>query len=229
MKDGDPAQETWSEVDALIERIMLPHDEVLAAVAQRNTRAGLPEIAVSPAQGKLLHVLTRICLARRVLEVGTLGGYSTIWMARALHPGGQLTTLEINPQYADVASENFREAGLADRIDLRVGPALTTLPLLLGERPAPFDMVFIDADKVNNAAYLRLALTLSRPGTVVIIDNVVRNGAVVAPDPDASTRGAIEAMQLLGSTPGLCATTLQTVGVKGYDGFAIGIVGGEAR
>jgi predicted O-methyltransferase YrrM len=226
MKDADSTQETWSAVDVLIERFMLPDDDVLAAVSKRCERAGLPSIAVSPSQGKLLHVLARMCGARRILEVGTLGGYSTIWLARALPPGGRLTTIEINPQHAEVAAENFRQAGLADRIDLRVGAAIEALPVIASERPPPFDLVFIDADKVNSAAYLRLAMPISRPGTVVIVDNVVRNGAVLSPEPDAGTRGAIEAMQLLGTTEGMCATAVQTVGVKGYDGFAIGILGG---
>ncbi|MBX9736603.1 MAG: class I SAM-dependent methyltransferase [Phycisphaerales bacterium] len=255
MENAETSQATWTAVDALIEQFMLPRDEVLEGVLRRSEIAGLPSIAVSPAQGKLLHVLARLCAARRILEIGTLGGYSTIWMARALardrgpSPAAGVVTLEINADYAAVAMENFRDAGVADLIDLRVGPAMETLaelqsqslstvtleapgsPGALAAPAAPFDMVFIDADKASSAAYLRMALPLCRAGAVVIIDTVVRNGAIVAPPtphPDPRTRGSLEALELMGTIPSLYATAIQTVGIKGYDGFAIGIVGERA-
>jgi predicted O-methyltransferase YrrM len=253
MENAEASQATWTAVDALIEKFMLPREEVLERVLRRSEIAGLPSIAVSPAQGKLLHILARMCAARRILEIGTLGGYSTIWMARALardrgaSPAARVVTLEINAGYAEVAMENFRDARVADLIDLRVGPAIETLAELQRQSPAPaapFDMVFIDADKANSAAYLRMALPLCRPGAVVIIDNVVRGGAIVAvpsksasgfdapapitSNPDPSTRGSLEVLELMGTIPSLCATAIQTVGIKGYDGFAIGIVGGPA-
>ena len=225
----DAAQATWSAVDALFEQLLIGEDEALARVTHNNLQHNLPPIAVSAAQGKLLHLLARLGGARHILEIGTLGGYSTIWMARALAHGnatydGLITTLEINPQYAAIATENFKAAGVASLIDLHRGPAIETLPILHRTMTRPYDMVFIDADKPSNAAYLSWALKMSRPGTLIIVDNVVRDGAILDPDPDDKSRGALDALKLLGSLPSISSTALQMVGTKGYDGFALGIV-----
>lgn len=218
-------QTNWDAVDGFIEEKLLPYDAALEAALAANRSHGLPAIDVSPAQGKLLHLLARMCGASRILEIGTLGGYSTIWLARALPEGGKVVTLEIDPRHAEVARANVENAGLADRVDIRIGPALKSLEEI-GEGGEPFDLVFIDADKPNNANYLDWALRLSRPGTVIICDNVVRNGAVLdESDSDPNVVGVRASLSLLGNTPGLEATAIQTVGVKGYDGFAIGIVG----
>jgi predicted O-methyltransferase YrrM len=210
---------------------LLPHDSVLEAALQATEAAGLPPIAVTANQGKLLNLLVRIHGARRVLEIGTLGGYSTIWLARALPPGGELVTLEANPDYAEVAAANIAAAGLADVVQLHVGPALETLPGLAAEG-VPFDFIFIDADKQNNPGYLEWSLKLSRTGTVIVCDNVVRDGAILDPD-GIDPRGAVGAVQgirrfyeLLGAESRVSATAMQTVGAKGYDGFAIALVTG---
>jgi predicted O-methyltransferase YrrM len=218
-------QNLWNAVDAYIMGRLLPPDPVLDDVMAANAAGGLPAIDVSPAQGKLLYILARMSGARRILEIGTLGGYSTIWMARALPPGGKVVTLEAMPEHAKVAQANFERAGLADRIDLRVGYALDTLPAIESEGGEPFDLVFIDADKSNNPHYLAWALRLARPGTVIIGDNVVRDGEVCdASVQDSSVQGVRKFFDMLASEPRLTATAIQTVGVKGWDGLAFAIV-----
>jgi predicted O-methyltransferase YrrM len=212
----------WSDVDAYIEsRLLSRTDSMFRQVLSANAAAGLPAIDVSPAQGKFLHLLIKISGARRVLELGTLGGYSTIWMAAALPAGGKIVTVEYVQAHADVAQANVERSGLADRVDVHVGAALDVLPTLTG----PFDLVFIDADKPNNAAYLDWALRLSKPGTIVILDNVVRDGRVLeGTSSDPSTKGTRAAFDLLNSEPRIDSTALQTVGLKGWDGFAFGLV-----
>ncbi len=215
----------WTAVDDFLTGRLLPHDAAMAAVLDANAAAGLPAIDVSPAQGKFLHLLARIAGARRVLEVGTLGGYSTIWIARALPEGGRVVTIEVDAHHAETARKNFARAGVSGRIDLRVGAGGDVLPTLAAERAEPFDMVFIDADKPNNPVYLDWALKLSRPGTVIIGDNVVRKGAVADATSDAEdvvgTRAMIAAVA---ASSRLDATVLQTVGVKGWDGFMLAVV-----
>lgn len=213
------------EVDAYLESVLVPDDPVLEQALQSSDAAGLPKIAVSPLQGRFLHVLARAIGARRVLEVGTLGGYSTICLARALPEDGRLVTLELNAVHAEVARANLERAGLGGRVELRLGPAIESLQGLIAEGVQPFDLVFLDADKPSNASYLSAALRLSRPGTVVVVDNVVRDGKVAdAASADPSVVGSREAIELLGSTPGLVATALQSVGSKGYDGLAVALV-----
>jgi predicted O-methyltransferase YrrM len=212
----------WREVDDYITGLLLPSDPALDAALAANRAADLPPIDVSPAQGKLLHLLARAMSARSVLEVGTLGGYSTIWLGRALPPGGRLVTLEREPRHAAVATANIARAGLADVVEIVVGPALDTLPTLDG----PFDLVFIDADKPSNADYLAHALRLSRPGTVIVVDNVVRGGRVVdQTDHDPAVVGSRRLTEALAAEPRLSATEVQTVGSKGHDGFALAVVG----
>ena len=194
---------------------------MLDAVLKRNADAGLPPIDVSPLQGRLLHLLTRMIGARRVLEVGTLGGYSAICMARALPAEGRLVTLERDPHHAEVARANLAAAGLADRVEVRTGRALDLLAAVEG----PIDLAFIDADKASSPAYLDWAVRLSRPGAMIVLDNVVRGGAIIDPArQDENTRGVLEALRLMGTDPRLDATALQTVGVKGHDGFAMALV-----
>jgi predicted O-methyltransferase YrrM len=218
-------QKIWTEVDDYIESCLLPSDPVLDAVIARNRAGGLPAIDVSPAQGKLLHLLARISGARNILEIGTLGGYSTIWLARALPPGGKVVTLEREPHHAEVARANLENAGLSHLVDMRLGPALDTLSVLESEGAGPFDFIFIDADKPNNPHYLSWAMKLSRPGTVIVCDNVVREGAVLDRDGDTNVQGVRETLALIGAEKLLEGTAIQTVGVKGYDGFAIAVVG----
>lgn len=229
---GDP-QSTWAAVDAIAEAWLRTSDAVLDEVMARCTRAGLPAIAVSPCQGKFLHLLVRVSGARRVLEVGTLGGYSTIWLARALPKDGRIVTLEIDPHHAQIARENFALAKLEHLIELREGAALKSLGEMERAEVAAFDLVFIDADKPSNARYFEIALRLARPGAIIIVDNVVREGAVLDDSgTNPSVEGSREVLRLMGETPGLAATLLQTVGAKGYDGFAIAVVGdvvGEVR
>jgi predicted O-methyltransferase YrrM len=221
-------RDLWTAVDRYAAESLLPTDPVLERVLARNRAAGLPAIDVSPLQGRFLELVVRMSGARNVLEIGTLGGYSTIWMARALPGGGRLTTLEREPRHAEVARENIAAAGLAERVDLRVGPALGLLEVLDGERAGPFDLVFIDADKPNNAGYLSWAVRLGRPGTVIICDNVVRGGAVAdGKSSDAGVKGARAAFAFIGGDRRLAGTAVQTVGEKGYDGFAIAIMGEE--
>lgn len=218
-------QDQWTAVDRYITDALVPADPVLEAALQASTDAGLPAINVAPNQGKLLHLLARIHGARTILEIGTLGGYSTIWLARALPAGGRLVTLELDPKHAEVARANFVRAGLADLIELRLGRALDTLPGLAAEKHGPFDLIFIDADKVSIPEYFAWALKLSRPGTVIIVDNVVRKGAVVdATSSDPSVQGVRRFNQLLSAEKRVSATSLQTVGSKGYDGFTLAVV-----
>jgi len=217
------AETRWAAVDAFIGERLLPPDPVLDAALAANAAAGLPAIDVSPAHARLLQILASIAGARRILEIGTLGGYSTIHLARALPDGGRLVTLEALPKHAEVARANLDRAGLADRVEIIVGPALDTLPALDG----PFDFVFIDADKESNPAYLEQALRLSRPGTVIVCDNVVRDGRVADLSADSpAVAGTRRFFEQAGAEPRLTATAVQTVGVKGWDGFAIAIVDG---
>jgi predicted O-methyltransferase YrrM len=218
-------QETWSNVDKYFTDLLVPSDPALNAALADTDAAGLPQHNVAPNQGKLLQLLAKICGARTILEIGTLGGYSTIWLARALPAGGRLVTLEANPKHAEVAFANIVRAGLASVVDLRVGKAVDILPRLAAEGIAPFDLIFIDADKPSNPEYLGWSLKLSRPGTVIIGDNVVRNGAVTdSSSTDPNVQGVRRFLELISSEPRLSATALQTVGSKGYDGFAIAIV-----
>jgi len=218
------SQSTWTAVDDFVAASLIPDDAVLDRVLQANRAAGLPAIDVSAPQGKLLQILARMAGARRILEIGTLGGYSTIWMARALPAGGRVVSLEFNPHHAEVARSNIALAGLSDVVEIRTGAALETLPVLAEEGQGSFDLVFIDADKPNNPGYLDWALRLSRPGTVIVCDNVIRNGAVIDPEGDPNVQGARAAFRILGSDPRLTATAMQTVGSKGYDGFIVAIV-----
>ncbi|MFF6897592.1 O-methyltransferase [Streptomyces hydrogenans] len=212
----------WKDVDAYVTDLLVPADEALTAALADSAAAGLPEIAVAPNQGKFLHLLARVQGARRILEIGTLGGYSTIWLARALPADGRLITLEYDPRHAEVARGNLARAGLADRVEVRTGPALDTLPLLEKEGAGPFDLVFVDADKANNPHYVSWALKLSRPGTLVVVDNVVRGGRVATPDPsDPAITGTRAMFELVANEPRLDATALQTVGTKGHDGLLI--------
>jgi predicted O-methyltransferase YrrM len=216
-------QEQWDAVDGYFSGLLVGPDAALDAALEASDAAGLPQIAVSANQGKLLHLLARLRGARRILEIGTLGGYSTIWLARALPADGQLVTLEYDPKHAEVARANIARAGLADRVEVRVGAALDTLPGLEG----PFDLAFIDADKPNNPDYFRAALRLSRPGSVIVVDNVVRGGRVADPDStDPSVLGTRALAELLAAEPAVDATMVQTVGSKGYDGFALAVVTG---
>ncbi|MFD6497969.1 O-methyltransferase [Streptomyces sp. NPDC059944] len=214
--------QVWNDVDDHFTTLLAPGDEALAAALRDSDAAGLPPIAVAPNQGKLLRLLAEIQGARRILEIGTLGGYSTIWLGRALPADGRLVTLEYDPRHAEVARGNLARAGLAEVAEVRVGPALESLPKLADENPEPFDFVFIDADKVNNAHYLDWAVRLTRPGSVIVLDNVVRGGAVTdATSTDPSVRGTRAALELIASHPRLDGTAVQTVGSKGYDGFAL--------
>ncbi|MBN9217017.1 MAG: O-methyltransferase [Mesorhizobium sp.] len=216
---------TWTAVDNYIVSSLLEADPILDAVLAANRDQGLPAIDVSPAQGKLLSLLARIQGASRILEIGTLGGYSTIWMARGLPAGGKVVTLELDQHHAKVARSNFERAGVSDQVELRVGPALQSLAALASEKAAPFDLIFIDADKPNNPNYLTWAMRLSRPGTVIVCDNVIRDGAVINKDGrDANVEGARAAFSFIGGDKRLDGTAIQTVGAKGYDGFAIAIV-----
>ena len=215
----------WVEVDRYIADHLIAPDPSLDAALEASAAAGLPSINVTPNQGKFLHLLARIQGARSILEIGTLGGYSTIWLARALPEGGRLVTLESDPKHADIARANFRRAGLSGVIDLRVGRAAETLPALAAEKLGPFDLIFIDADKAGIPEYFSQSLGLSRPGTVIIVDNVVRNGAVVdAASTDPSVLGVRRFNAMLASERRVSATTIQTVGSKGYDGFTLAVV-----
>jgi predicted O-methyltransferase YrrM len=219
------SQELWSAVDDYICEHLLEPDAVLDAALEASEAAGLPPIAVTPNQGKLLELLVRIQGARRVLELGTLGGYSTIWLARGLPQGGRLVTLELDPGYAAVAEANIARAGVAEVVELRVGPALETLAAMQAGGEGPFDLIFIDADKQNYPGYLEWSLKLSRPGTVLIGDNVVRSGGIVDPaNEDGVVEGVRRFYELLAQEPRVDATAVQTVGAKGHDGFAVGIV-----
>ncbi len=218
-------EKAWSAVDRYLEETLLPVDTVLDSVLESNRRGGLPPIDVSPLQGRLLTLLAGIAGARRILEIGTLGGYSTICLARALPADGSLVSLEISPVHAEVARRNIDLAALPVPVEVRVGRAAELLVALAAERPIPFDLIFIDADKPGNPTYLDWAIRLSRPGTLIVLDNVVRGGGVIDPAGDASVQGARAGLALMGSDPRLeAATALQTVGSKGYDGFALALV-----
>jgi predicted O-methyltransferase YrrM len=215
----------WAAVDAYLEEQLIGTDPVLSAALEDSAAAGLPPINVPATQGKLLSLLTRLQRAVNVLEIGTLAGYSTIWLARALPPNGRIVTLESEARHAEVARANLARAGVLDRVDLRVGPALDTLATLSSERRDPFDLVFIDADKPRTPEYIEASLKLSRPGTLLIVDNVVRSGELAnARTTDEKVLGMQRAISLLARHPRLDATAIQTVGGKGYDGFAVALV-----
>ncbi|KVT44691.1 O-methyltransferase [Burkholderia ubonensis] len=219
-------QDQWTQVDAYFSATLVPSDDALDAALAASDAAGLPAINVAPNQGKLLQLLATIRGARRILEVGTLGGYSTIWLARALPPGGRLVTLELNPEHAKVATRNIARAGFADVVSVVVGSAKDSLAQLVEAGTEPFDFIFIDADKESNAVYLEAALKLSRPGTVIVVDNVVRRGRVADPDnQDPDVVGVRDGFRFIAAEPRLMTTAVQTVGLKGWDGFAISIVG----
>lgn len=224
------SQEQWSAVDDYIEEQFIPSDPVLDAALKASAEAGLPAIQVSAAHGKMLHLLARAVGARRILEIGTLGAYSTIWLARALSPGGHLVTLEANPKHAQVALSNLARAGLSEIVEVRLGSAIETLPQLAAERRGPFDLIFIDADKQGYAGYFAWSVKLSRPGTLILADNVVRKGAVTDPkSEDSMVQGIQQFNQAVKAEPRVSATAIQTVGNKGYDGFSLAVVGGAPR
>jgi predicted O-methyltransferase YrrM len=217
--------EDWSAVDEFLNAHVVHEDPALTAALVDSAAAGLPPIAVAPNQGKLLHILARLRGARTILEVGTLGGYGTIWLARALPEGGRLVTLELDPKHAAVAQANLNRAGVADKVTIRIGPALDSLKALAGEGLPPFDLVFIDADKPNNPNYFDWALELSRPGSLIIVDNVVRKGAIAdARSTDPNVTGTRQLFGRLRQEPRVTATALQTVGLKGWDGLIIALV-----
>ena len=217
-------EELWTAVDGYLGNLLVSADPALEAALAASATAGLPAINVSPVQGKLLHLLARAIGARNVLEIGTLGGYSTIWLARALPDGGRVISLEADPKHAEVARANIARAELDTRVEVRLGMALDLLPGL-AEGAERFDFVFIDADKPNNAAYFDWALKLSRPGSIIVVDNVVRGGDVIAADSDSPTvHGVRHFLERLAAEPRVSATAIQTVGGKGYDGFAIALV-----
>jgi predicted O-methyltransferase YrrM len=215
----------WTEVDRYFEDLLLPPDPALAAALEASAAAGLPAIQVSPAQGNLLSLLARARGARSVLEIGTLGGYSTIWLARGLAPGGRVVSLEIDARHAEVARANIARAGLSEVVDVRLGPAADTLARMAREEEGPFDLVFIDADKPGYPDYLAGVLQLVGRGSLIVADNVVRKGAVADGESrDPNVRGVRRYLELLAAEPGLSTTAIQTVGRKGYDGFAIAVV-----
>jgi len=218
------SKETWTAVDDYAAELLVPQDEALQSALESSRAAGLPQIQVSRAQGKWLHLLARAIGARNILELGTLGGYSAIWLGRALPPDGRVITLEIEPKHAEVARANLARAGLTGRVEIRLGPAAASLDELARER-AVFDLIFIDADKTGYPIYLPLVLKVSRPGTVIVGDNVVREGKLVDRDnPDENVRAVRQFLEMLAAEPRISSTVLQTVGAKGYDGFAIAVV-----
>lgn len=220
-------QEQWTQVDRYITDLLVPADPALDHALAASQAAGLPAINVAPNQGKLLQLFARIRGARSILEIGTLGGYSSIWLARALPAGGRLITLEYDPKHAEVARGNIANAGLASSVEVRTGKALDTLPQLEKEGRGPFDLVFIDADKENIPAYFTWALRLTKPGSLIIVDNVVRKGAVIDADSkDVNIQGVRRFNELVSREPRVSATAVQTVGSKGYDGFALLLVNG---
>ena len=217
-------EELWTAVDQYLAETVIKPDAALDAALAASNEAGLPAIAVSPALGKFLMILARMRGAKRILEIGTLGGYSTIWMARGLAPGGKLTTLEIEQKHADVAQKNLERAGVGPLVEIRVGAAIETLKLLGGAKTGLFDMVFIDADKQSNAEYFAWAVRLTNPGAAIVVDNVIRKGAVIdAKSEDAAVLGVRRLNETMAKEPGVIVTELQTVGVKGYDGIAIAL------
>jgi predicted O-methyltransferase YrrM len=219
------SQDTWSAVDHYITDVLDLTDDTLESTQKACDEAGLPAIAVSVPQGKLLYLLARVREAKRILEIGTLGGYSTIWMARALPPDGKLITLEIDPKHAQVARANLDSAGFAESVDVRVGPAIEALPRIAQQNEGPFDLVFIDADKPSIPDYFAWSLKMSRAGSVIIVDNVVREGAVIdSKSEDAAVRGVRRLNEMLAAEDRVTSTTIQTVGTKGYDGFTMILV-----
>jgi len=219
------AQKVWANVDRYFGDKLAPSDPALEAALAANRKAELPAIDVTPLQGKFLELLVRISSARRVLEIGTLGGYSTLWLARALPEDGHIVSLELETRHAEVARENLRNAGVSDRVDIRVAPATESLQALVLSGAKPFDFIFIDADKSGYPEYLGWSLKLSRPGTLIVADNVVRDGKVIEPDsPDPNIQGVRRFTDLIAAEPRLSATVLQTVGSKGYDGFTLAVV-----
>lgn len=216
-------QKLWTEVDEYLNAQLIGVDPILEDARRASSAAGLPDIAVAPNQGKLLYLLARIHGAKKILEIGALGGYSTIWLARALPPGGRLITLEADPKHAEVARANIARAGFASQVELRLGKAIDTLPALEGE--APFDFVFIDADKPSTPDYFAWSLRLSRPGTVIIVDNVIREGGIVEThSTDGSNQGVRRLHEMLAAEARVTATSIQTVGSKGHDGFTLALV-----
>jgi predicted O-methyltransferase YrrM len=219
------SQNEWIAVDEYISSLLVQPDAALNETLKTSAAAGLPSINVSPCHGKMLHILARMNRAQNILEIGTLGGYSTIWLARALPANGRLITLEIDPKHAEVAKKNLNRAGVADRVELRLGPALTSLSQIESERRDPFDFIFIDADKPNNSNYFEWALRLSRPGSAIVVDNVVRSGKIVDPqNQEPNVEGVRQLNDMLSREKRVSVTEIQTVGVKGYDGFALAIV-----
>ncbi|HEY1736821.1 MAG TPA: O-methyltransferase [Methylovirgula sp.] len=215
----------WVDVDRYLDDVLVKQDAVLKAALTSSDAAELPAISVSPNQGKLLHIIARSISARAILEIGTLGGYSTIWLARALPADGKLITLEANEKHAAVARANLAQAGLSERVDVRVGRALESLPKIAADGDGPFDLVFIDADKQTNPDYFEWALTLSRPGTLILVDNVVRDGKLIeASSRDPDILGVRRLLNAMANDRRVVASAMQTVGVKGYDGFAMALV-----
>ncbi|HEX4036667.1 MAG TPA: O-methyltransferase [Acidobacteriaceae bacterium] len=223
--DKHKPENVWVAVEDYLDRLLIPEDRVVEAARKASAAAGLPDIAVSPSQGKLLHLLARMRGARRILEIGTLGGYSTIWMARALPRGGRLVTLEFERKHFEVARANLARAGLTKVVEQRLGPAIETLPQLAKEKKGPFDFVFIDADKERTAEYFAWAVKLAAPGAAIVVDNVIRDGRVAdGKDRDPRVRGIRRFLAAVAAEPRVTATALQTVGGKGYDGFTLAVV-----
>lgn len=218
-------EETWVAVESYLDGLLIPSDAVLDAALADSAKAGLPDIAVTASQGKLLHLLAKMQGARKILEIGTLGGYSTIWLARALPARGRLVTLEAEKKHAEVARRNLARAGLGGKVEVRVGPALPALSQIAGEQKAAFDFVFIDADKENTTEYFDWALRLSRPGSAIVVDNVIRDGEVAdAATSDPRVQGIRRFNEALARNKRVTATTIQTVGSKGYDGFTLAVL-----
>lgn len=218
-------EQLWGTVDDYLIDVLVQPDEALNQALSDSAAAGLPAISVTGPQGKFLHLLARIHGAKRILEVGTLGGFSTIWLARALPPGGKLITLEIDPKHAEVARKNLLRAGVADRVELILGKASDTLAEFVAQKQEPFDLIFIDADKPSNPEYFQYAMQLSRPGSVIVVDNVIRKGAVAdSANDDPNVQGVRKLNELIAKESRVDATALQTVGGKGYDGFALILV-----
>jgi predicted O-methyltransferase YrrM len=218
-------KDIWKQVDQYFADALIAPGEGFSAALDANRRADLPAIDVTPLQGKFLEILVRATGSKRILEIGTLGGYSTLWLARAIPPDGGVVTLELESRHARIAKENLEAAGLANRVDLRIGAAVETLAVLINEHTVPFDFIFIDADKASYPEYLQWSLKLSRPGTLIVADNVVRDGKVIDPEnPDKNIQGVRRFAELVAAEPRLSATALQTVAGKGYDGFVIAVV-----
>jgi predicted O-methyltransferase YrrM len=221
----EKAKRIWKRVDQYFADALIASSDGFDAALDSNRKADLPAIDVTPLQGKFLEILVRATGTRRVLEIGTLGGYSTLWLARALPDDGVVVTLELEPRHAEIAKRNLEAAGLAKRVELKIGPASETLAALVQEHSAPFDFIFIDADKAAYPEYLQLSLQLSHPGTLIVADNVVRDGKVIDPEnPDPNIRGVRRLTEMIAAEPRLSATALQTVAGKGYDGFVIAVV-----